>query len=88
MAYYCNSFSRRILSEKVGIVEQLNFSIGTYLMKTYFRKTFFKLAGLGVVLSFISIITAGCNTVKGAGQDIQAGGRAIAQTAQKTSESL
>lgn len=39
----------------------------------------------GVIMATLIV---GCNTIKGVGQDIQSGGKAISKTAEKVSEKI
>ncbi|WP_081299756.1 entericidin A/B family lipoprotein [Gilliamella sp. wkB112] len=40
---------------------------------------------LGVIMATLVV---GCNTVKGVGQDVQSGGKAISKSAEKVSEKM
>ncbi|WP_081301220.1 entericidin A/B family lipoprotein [Gilliamella sp. wkB178] len=48
-----------------------------------FRKMFVLM--LGVIMATLVV---GCNTVKGVGQDVQSGGKAISKSAEKVSEKM
>ena len=43
---------------------------------------------VAVVAALLLAGLSGCNTVKGAGQDISAGGQAISKTAEKTKRAI
>ncbi len=51
-------------------------------------KTVRRVIGVGLVSALLTIMAFGCNTIRGAGTDIEHGGRAIERAADQTNDAF